>query len=98
MVVVNVLLLVAVVGVGSQSAGWGLARRRRVVGGGVGAGAVGVEAERRAWCPQVIAIGVRRRSKRTTRPFRGKRKLDNIGCFSAFFFFFQFRREYFPGG
>ena len=32
-------------------------RRRRVVGGGVGVREVGVEAERRAWCPQVIAIG-----------------------------------------
>ena len=31
--------------------------RRRVVGGGVGVREVGVEAERRAWCPQVIAIG-----------------------------------------
>lgn len=97
MVVVNVALLVAVVGVWSQSAGSGLARRRRAVGGGAGARAVGVDAERRAWCPQVIAIGVTRRSKKTTRPFRGKRKLDNIGCFSAFFFF-QFSREYFPGG
>lgn len=35
----------------------GLVRRRRVVGGGVGVREVGVEAERRAWCPQVIAIG-----------------------------------------
>lgn len=86
MVVLGVLLLVAVAGVGSQSAGWGIAHRRRVVGGGVGARAVSVEAERRAWYPQVFAIGVRRRSERTTRPFRGKRKLDNIGCFSTFFF------------
>lgn len=35
----------------------GLVRRRRVVGGGVGVREVGVEAERRAWCPQVITIG-----------------------------------------
>lgn len=40
-------------------AGGGLVRRRRVVGGGVGVREVGVEAERRAWCPQVIAIGER---------------------------------------
>ena len=31
-------------------------RKRRVVGGGVGVREVDVEAERRAWCPQVIAI------------------------------------------
>lgn len=97
-VVVGVLLLVAVVGVGVALRGLGgLVRRRRVVGGGVGVRAVGGEVERRAWCPQVIAIGGRRRSERTTRPFRGTRKLDNIACFS-FFFFFQFSREYFPGG
>lgn len=36
--------------------GEGLVRKRRVVGGGVGVREVGVEAERRAWCPQVIAI------------------------------------------
>lgn len=43
-----------------MSPGWGgLVRRRRVVGGGVGVREVGVEAERRAWCPQVIAIGER---------------------------------------
>lgn len=56
---------------------------------------VGVEAERRAWCPQVIAIEGRRRSERTTWPFRGKRKLDNI---ALVLFFPQFIREYFPGG
>lgn len=55
-----------------------------------------MEAERRAWCPQVIAIGVKRRSEKTTRPFRGKRKLDNIGCFSAFFFSVQ--QRLFPRG
>lgn len=37
--------------------GEGLVRQRRVVGGGFGVREVGVEAERRAWCPQVIAIG-----------------------------------------
>lgn len=35
--------------------------------------------------------------QRTTQPFPGKRKLDNIGCFKSDDFF-QFSSEYFPGG
>lgn len=55
-----------------------------------------MEAEVRAWCPQVIALW--KRLERTTRPCLRKRRLNHIGCFGADVLFFQFSREYFRGG
>lgn len=88
------VLFVVTVGVRSPSADCWLLRRRRVVGGGFGAGAVGVEAEMRAWCPQVIAIKERRRSERLTRPFRGR---GSWTILVVLVFCFQFSRDYYPG-
>lgn len=65
----------------------GLRVHVQVSGGGRRRWCPGYRCPERAECPQVIAIaiGERQRSERIW-PFRGKRKLEDIGCFCGRFF------------